>query len=165
MNNLKTIMEKLDDMKLSDKVMNDGDYKILMDNLKEAYDKKDIDKFVRVMKISSSINVFWSDTGGDSNLNSNRNGWAHHSTAGEAYNDAGEEVKIYLDRVEVDLNTENTFHTLKIIEDPDGPREYTSSIDWEKNTIKVGCYEKMKIVKYMLNQCINETVIYLEDVE
>ena len=30
MEHLKTIMEKLDDMKLSDKVMNDGDYKILM---------------------------------------------------------------------------------------------------------------------------------------
>ena len=69
-------------------------------------------------------------------------------------------MKIYLDRVEVDLNTENTFHTLKIIEDPG---EYTSSIDWVKNTIKVGCYEKMKIVKYMLN--CNETVVYLEDVE
>tara|TARA_R110000737_G_scaffold345572_1_gene374289 strand:+ start:520 stop:1002 length:483 start_codon:yes stop_codon:yes gene_type:complete len=160
MEHLKTIMEKLDDMKLSEKVMNDGDYKILMDELKSAYDKKDLDKFVRVMKISSSINVFWSDTDGESNLNSNRNAWSHRSCQ-EGDEDEGGVSD--LKTVEVDLNTENTFHTLKIIEDPDGPREHTSSIDWVKNTIKVGCYEKMKIVKYMLN--CNETVVYLEDVE
>ena len=159
MEHLKTIMEKLDDMKLSEKVMNDGDYKILMDELKSAYDKKDLDKFVRVMKISSSINVFWSDTDGDSNLNSNRNAWSPRSCQ-EGDEDEGGVSD--LKTVEVDLNTENTFHTLKIIEDPG---EYTSSIDWVKNTIKVGCYEKMKIVKYMLNRCENQTVIYLEDVE
>tara|TARA_R110000772_G_scaffold14132_1_gene41101 strand:+ start:534 stop:1007 length:474 start_codon:yes stop_codon:yes gene_type:complete len=157
MEHLKTIMEKLDDMKLSEKVMNDGDYKILMDELKSAYDKKDLDKFVRVMKISSSINVFWSDTDGDSNLNSNRNAWSHRSCQ-EGDEDEGGVSD--LKTVEVDLNTENTFHTLKIIEDPG---EYTSSIDWVKNTIKVGCYEKMKIVKYMLN--CQGAVVYLEDVE
>ena len=164
MEHLKLIMEKLELMNEGEK-LNNEEYVYLMEHIGKAYKKKDIDKFVRVMKISSHINVYWSDTEGESNLNSNRNGWAHHSTHGEAYNDAGDEVKIHLERIEVDLNTENTFHTLKIIEDPDGPREYTSSIDWEKNTIKVGCYEKMKIVKYMLNKCINETVIYLEDVE
>ena len=160
MQNLKVIMDKLDDLKLSDKVMNDGDYKILMDNLKEAYDKKDIDKFVRVMKISSHINVYWSDTDGDSNLNSNRNGWSHRSWQ---EGDEDEGGSSHLNRVEVDLNTENTFHTLKIIEDPDGPRQHTSSIDWVKNTIKVGLYEKIKITKYY--EGMNETVVYLEDVE
>tara|TARA_R100000541_G_scaffold59252_1_gene72508 strand:+ start:70 stop:552 length:483 start_codon:yes stop_codon:yes gene_type:complete len=160
MENLKVIMDKLDDLKLSDKVMNDGDYKILMDNLKEAYDKKDIDKFVRVMKISSHINVYWSDTDGESNLNSNRNGWSHRSWQ---EGDEDEGGSSHLNRVEVDLNTENTFHTLKIIEDPDGPRQHTSSIDWVKNTIKVGLYEKIKITKYY--EGMNETVVYLEDVE
>ena len=91
------------------------------------------------------------------NLNSNRNAWSHRSCQ-EGDEDEGGVSD--LKTVEVDLNTENTFHTLKIIEDPG---EYTSSIDWVKNTIKVGCYEKMKIVKYMLN--CNETVVYLEDVE
>ena len=164
MEHLKLIMEKLELMNEGER-LNNEEYVYLMEHIGKAYNKKDIDKFVRVMKISSHINVYWCDTEGESNLNSKRSDWTHKTSEGEAYNDDGEEVKIHLETVEVDLNTENTFHTLKIIEDPDGPREYTSSIDWEKNTIKVGCYEKMKITKYILNQCINETIIYLEDVE
>ena len=142
--------------------LNNEEYVYLMEHIGKAYKKKDIDKFVRVMKISSHINVYWSDTEGESNLNCNRNGWMHRSWQ---EGDEDEGGSSHLNRVEVDLNTQNTFHTLKIIEDPDGPRDHTSNIDWVNNTIKVGCYEKIKITKYMLYECINETVVYLEDVE
>tara|TARA_R110000737_G_C14201136_1_gene417320 strand:+ start:37 stop:519 length:483 start_codon:yes stop_codon:yes gene_type:complete len=160
MESLKTIMEKLDDMKLSDKVMNDGDYKILMDELKKAYDKHNLGKFVRVMRVSTCFNVFWEDTDGASSINSNRVSWAHRSWVEGNEDDDGAS---HLNKVEVELNNTDAYHTLKIIENTDGRYEYTKSIDWEKNTIKVGCYEKMKITKFISN--LGETIIYINDIE
>ena len=52
MEHLKTIMNKLDDMwGQGQQVMNDGDYKILMEELKSAYDKHNIGKFVNQIRL------------------------------------------------------------------------------------------------------------------
>ena len=159
MEHLKTIMEKLDDIKLSDKVINDGDYLILMEELKKAYDKHNVGKFVRVLRIYTRINVFWSDVDGNSNLNTDRLGWAHQSC--EEGDDGDDCTATHLNRVEVELQKHETHHTLKIIENSDG--DIRGTIDWENNTIKVDCYDKMKKNKIVSNPC--DTIIYINDVE
>ena len=161
MEHLKTIMEKLDDLKLSEKVMDDGDYLILMDELKQAYEKHNVGKFVRIMRIQTSINVFWCDVDGNSNLNTDRIGWMHASSIERDNENDDEPEPTHLNRVEVELQKRQTHHTLKIIENSDGDARGT--IDWENNTIKVDCYNKMKQNK-VVNSPI-ETIIYINDVE
>ena len=73
MEHLKLIMDKLELMNEEEK-LNNEEYVFLMEHIGKAYKKHNIGKFVRVIKISSHINVFWSDKDGDSNLNSKRKG-------------------------------------------------------------------------------------------
>ena len=158
MEHLKNIMEKLDDMKLSEKAMGDGDYLLLMEELKKAYDKHDVGKFVRVLKVSTSINVFWSDVDGSSGLNLDRGTWAHRSWS-EGHED--EDNGSHLNSIEVELHKINNHHTLKIIENIN--EDVRGCINWEDNTITKCCYEKMKTNGFISTQYT--TVIYMNDVE
>ena len=165
MEHLKTIMEKLDDMKLSEKAMDDGDYLLLMGELKKAYDMHNVGKFVRVLRINTSINVFWSDVVGNTNLCTERMGWAH--TSGAARNalslDDEEDDSFHLDRVEVEMRKRNTHYTLKIIQNDEGEGDDSDVIDWVNNTIKTRFYDKIKTCKYINNPV--DTIIYINDVE
>ena len=160
MEHLKTIMEKLDDMKLSEKVMDDGDYLILMEQLKQAYEKHNVGKFVRVLRVQTSLNVFWCDVDGMSNLNTDRIGWMHASGYDEV-NDTPDSEVTHLNRVEVEIQNRQTYYTLKIIEDINA--DVRGSIDWENNTITKCSYDKMKQNKFVSNP--NETIIYINDIE
>ena len=161
MEHLKTIMEKIDDMKLSDKAMDDGDYLLLMGELKKAYDMHNVGKFVRVLRINTSINVFWSDIVGNTNLCTERMGWAHTS-GGNEDDDPGTH-DFHLDRVEVEMRKRNTHYTLKIIQNDEGEGYSSDVIDWINNTIKTKFYDKIKTCKYISNPC--DTIIYINDVE
>tara|TARA_R110000824_G_scaffold1050_1_gene5819 strand:+ start:207 stop:692 length:486 start_codon:yes stop_codon:yes gene_type:complete len=161
MEHLKTIMEKLDDMKLSEKAMDDGDYLLLMGELKKAYDMHNVGKFVRVLRINTSINVFWSDVVGNTNLCTERMGWAH--TSGRNEDDDEEDHAFHLDRVEVEMRKRNTHYTLKIIQNDEGEGDASDVIDWINNTIKTRFYDKIKTCKYINNPV--DTIIYINDVE
>ena len=115
MEHLKTIMEKIDDLKLSDKVMNDGDYKILMDNLKEAYDKHNVGKFVKVMEIKPKVGLYWK-TDYNSGFHTHIL-WAHDSKCGEECECGNCEDTDPITQAELQVGLTDTIHILKIIDD------------------------------------------------
>ena len=157
MNNLKTIMEKLDDMKLSDKVMNDGDYKILMDNLKEAYDKHNIGKFVKVMEIKPKTTLYWK-TKYNSGIHTH-NRWAHDSTCDENCECGNCEDTFPLTVAEYSVSMINTIYILKII---DCEEDYPL-LNIKDNTISNNAYEKLKEKK--ADNWGNKWYVFIGDVE
>ena len=139
MEHLKTIMEKLDDMKLSEKVMNDGDYKILMDELKSAYDLHNVGKFVKVMEIKPKVNIYWK-TKYNSGFHTHTE-WAHNTDSCEEPEcECGNcEGNQPLEQTELSVSLTDTIYLLKIVYNEDYP-----PIDIKENTITNERYEKLK---------------------
>jgi len=156
MENLKNIMEKIDDLKLSDKVMNDGDYKILMDNLKEAYDKHNVGKFVKVMEIKPKVGLYWK-TEYNSGFHTHTS-WAHDTTCDEECECGRCEDSFPITQAELKVSLTDTIHILKIIEEEEYPL-----LNIKNNTITNDAYEKLK-GKKVDNWC-NKWYVFISDVE
>ena len=154
-------MVKIDEIKLADTNINDGDYKVLCDALKKTYDNFDTGKFVRVLKVKTRTVVYWSDIDGDSGITDTRGGWCHTSWR---EGDDDEERSSHLNKVEMRASIEETFYTLKIIEDPDGPRDFTPSYDWENNTIKVREYDRLKNQGPTKQDSGTSIIVFINDV-
>ena len=140
MEHLKTIMEKLDDMKLSEKVMNDGDYKILMEELKSAYDLHKVGQFVRILKIEPKINLYWK-TKYDSGFHTHHK-WAHDSNCDSDCECGNCEGNFPLQQTEFSVELKKRTHILKIVPDSDYNRG--KRINFVEDTIEKTTYEKLK---------------------
>ena len=156
MENLKNIMEKIDDMKLSDKVMNDGDYKILMDNLKEAYDKHNIGKFIKVMEIKPKVGLYWK-TKYNSGFHTHTS-WAHDTTCDEECECGRCEDSFPIEQTELEVSLTDTIHILKIIDKEEYPL-----LNTKNNTISNDAYEKLKEKK--ADNWGNKMFVFIGDVE
>lgn len=158
MEHLKTIMEKLDDMKLSEKVMNDGDYKILMDELKSAYDLHNVGKFVKVMEVKPKVNLYWK-TKYNSGFHTHTE-WAHNTDSCEEQEcDCGNcEGNQPLEQTELSVSLKKTIIILKIIEEDQFPL-----LNTKNNTISNDAYEKLKENK--VDNWGGKTFVFIGDVE
>ena len=134
--------------------LDDGQYKGILECSKKIYDHCNDHKYVRVLKIQSSVLVFWADLEGESGISHvEHHGWAHRSDREPDMEDQN-----HLSRVEMKQRSVETYHILKVIDHDQG--EYPV-INWEKNTIMMGAYEKLKITKF--RHCCNEIVVFLND--
>ena len=126
----------------------------ILESSKKIYDEFNDHQYVRVLKITTKILVFWGDIDGESGISSiEHHGWAHRSDREPDMEDQN-----HLSRVEMTQRSVETYHILKVIDHDQG--EYPV-INWEKNTIMVGAYEKLKITK--VRHCCNEIVIFMND--
>ena len=157
MEHLKTIMNKLDDMwGQGEQVMNDGDYKILMEELKSAYDKHNIGKFVKVMEIKPDTTLYWK-TKYNSGIHTHTS-WAHDTSCDEECECGRCEDTFPITQAEYSVSLTHTIIILKIIDTEEYPL-----LNTKNNTISNDAYEKLKEKK--ADNWVGKMFVFIGDVE
>jgi hypothetical protein len=143
MDNLKTMMEKIDEIK---EKMTDEAYVILSDEMKKLYEKEDKEIHIRVKKITTETLIFANDTAGHSRV-IKENRWRFVAKdSPDDYNDSDDENDMIedLQQVEVKSNIVVTNHLLRVIESHHDKPDY----NWDENTIQYHIYGDLIEKKY-----------------
>ena len=143
MDNLKTMMTKIDEIK---EKMTDEAYVILSDEMKKLYEKEDKEIHIRVKKITTETLIFANDTSGHSRV-IKENRWRFVAKdSPDDYNDSDDENDMSedLQQVEVKSNIVVTNHLLKVIKSHHDKPPF----DWHDNTIQYNVYEDFIEDKY-----------------